>query len=94
MNAANKGHLEIVQALLANGPIMDAIRGFAVEDAANNGHLEIVQALLANGPIEDWHRSYAAKCATRNGHPEIVRELLANEVRHRRYAVIDCCHQQ
>ena len=76
--AARNGHLETVQALLANGPISANYRGWAFESAAARGHLDIVRALLAIGPISDVFRGWAVENAAERGHLDIVQALLAN----------------
>src|SRR5579872_4517226 len=53
VNAAGRGDLTAVKALLAASVDVNAKRRFvgdtALEDACQNGHLEVVQALLAAG---------------------------------------------
>jgi ankyrin repeat protein len=78
--AAQKGHLKMVQALLANKDLLELCRGDAVEVAARNGHLEIVRLLLENeAQISEEDRGLAVRFAAENGHLEIVQFLLANE---------------
>ncbi len=73
--AAKKGHPEIVEALLANGPISKEHRGLAVWWAICFDHLEIVQALLANGSISEEDRDDAVETAVKLKLPEIVQAL-------------------
>lgn len=51
MDAAQGGHLDVVQALLAKGANVKAESGgvTALTSAAHFGHLPVVQALLAKG---------------------------------------------
>jgi ankyrin repeat protein len=77
--AAQKGHLKIVQALLADRALPQVARGDAVFTAARNGHLEIVRLLLANrATIDDENRGLAVQYAAENNQLELVRLLLAN----------------
>gem|GEM_PF-4072534 len=77
--AAQFGHLEIVQLLLANGRISEEHRGLALHYAAASGRLDIVQALLANGAqISEQHRSLAVQSAAASDHLKIVKFFLAN----------------
>ena len=75
-NAAEQGHLIIVQALLANGPLDIGNRGIAVWLAAKQGHLAVMQALLNHGEISDHNRGAAIYSAAKQGHLEVVRVLL------------------
>ena len=80
IEAANRGHLEVIQGLLGNGAyIREKDRGRAVIVAAIGGHLEVIQALLANGAqINKEDRGEAVVNAASFGHHEVVRALLAN----------------
>ncbi|KAL7939062.1 hypothetical protein V8C35DRAFT_276271 [Trichoderma chlorosporum] len=76
--AADNGHLDIVQLLLANGA--DDKDGEALSSAADNGHLDIVQLLLANGADDKSSMAlgWALRRAAGSGHLDILQLLLAN----------------
>jgi hypothetical protein len=77
-NAAEKGHLHIVQELLKHGAVISQENyGRAVCNAAGQGHLLIVQELLKDGAvISQEHRGWAVVNAAESGHLHIVQELL------------------
>lgn len=78
IEAANRGHLEVIQGLLANGTISIPDRGQAAINAARGGHLKVIQELLGNGAyIRDMDRGRAVIDAARGGHFEVIQELLA-----------------
>lgn len=78
IEAANRGHLEVIQGLLANGTISIPDRGQAAISAARGGHLKVIQELLGNGAyIRDKDRGRAVIDAARGGHFGVIQELLA-----------------
>jgi hypothetical protein len=82
INAAKSGHLEIIQALLANGAISEHDRGVAVRAAADQGgHLACItaiKALLAHGAISEADIGEAVAAAALGGHLDCITALLAN----------------
>lgn len=77
-NAAEQGHLIIMQALLANASLDIGNRGVAVWLAAKQGHLAVMQALLNHGQISDHNRGAAICSAAKGGHLGVVQALLEN----------------
>jgi len=85
--AAAKGHIEIVNALLAKEGIdanaADQDGDTALIWAAAKGHTDIVDALLAkeglNVNFANEHGDTALICAAAKGHTDIVKALLAKE---------------
>ncbi|KAJ5193312.1 hypothetical protein N7449_009454 [Penicillium cf. viridicatum] len=85
--AAEGGHLEVVQALLAakadvNAPLAKFECKTALQAAAEGGHLEVVQTLLAaradaNAPLAKFECKTALQAAAEGGHLEVVQTLLA-----------------
>jgi ankyrin repeat protein len=82
IEAARKGRLPEVQALLAKGARVNARdpSGFTpLMWAANFGHLPVVQALLTKGADVNAKDNYgilnAFKCADMNGHPQVAKFL-------------------
>lgn len=85
--AAEGGHLEIVERLLAaksdvNTPAADQSGGTALQVAAEGGHLEIVERLLAaradvDAPAANYDGRTALQAAAEGGHLEVVQRLLA-----------------
>ena len=71
--AADKGHLDVVRALLASGA-QPAQSPNALALAADKGHLNVVQALLASGAQPDQSPN-ALALATGKGHLDVVRAL-------------------
>jgi hypothetical protein len=78
IGAATAGHLQIVQALLADGATIPVWgRSSAVIGAATAGHLQIVQALLADGAtICEDYRGEAALIASSSGNRDILEFIL------------------
>lgn len=79
MIAAEKGHVEIVKALLdANVAAMDAMDGTgrtALAHAAANGRFDVVQVLLGRGAaanVLDWRGDGPATHALRGGYPQLA----------------------
>ena len=89
--AARRGHLEIVNRLLAHDKINDYMNIdprqfiYSFREAARRGHLEILNTLLAYNKFNDDMNIdsrqfiYAFRDAARRGHLEIVNRLLAHE---------------
>ncbi len=83
--AAQNGHTESVQALLAAGAEVERVNEtsgtFALLQAAQAGHIESVQALLAAGAeverVHETNGTFALLMAAKNGHTESVQALLA-----------------
>jgi ankyrin repeat protein len=81
--AANQGHGEIVESLLAKGAhanAQDEKGCTALMYAARNGHTSIVESLLAKGAdvnAQNEKGSTAIMFAARNGHTAIAESLLA-----------------
>ncbi|KAJ5902812.1 hypothetical protein N7495_003340 [Penicillium taxi] len=85
--AAEGGHLEVVQALLAAKADVNASPArsdgrTALRAAAGGGHLEVVQVLLAakadvNASPADYYGRTALQAAAGGGHLEVVQALLA-----------------
>lgn len=77
--AAITGHLEIIQELLAKGPISDEDRTEAFQEAAEHGYLKIVQALLVDHELfsENFH-GIAVWKAAKQGQQGDVENLLKN----------------
>ena len=81
--AAQKGHLEVVRFLVAQGAKVDAPAndGYTpLSVAAQNGHLEVVRFLEAQGAKVDTPNKGGATplyIAAQNGHLEVVRFLEA-----------------
>lgn len=83
MWASARGHLDIVEALLASAAdvhrtIIDKRAG-ALHLAAQNGHVNVVRALLARGAAVnavDARGATPLHLAAYQGHPEVVRLLL------------------
>jgi ankyrin repeat protein len=85
--AAEAGHLEVVQALLAANADVNSSPakyggGTALQAAAEAGHLEVVHALLAaNADVNSSPAKYsgrtALQAAAEGGHLEVVHALLA-----------------
>jgi hypothetical protein len=84
MLASERGHLEVVQALLADGAAVNAKANNgmpALMLASQNGHFEVVQALLAKAAevnAKDDDGWTALMNCSLNGHLAVVRALLAN----------------
>ena len=85
--AAGRGHLEIVDKLLAAGSDVNFDSWItngrtALQAAAEGGHLKVVEKLLAAGsdvnalPSEEHGRT-ALQAASEGGHLEVVEKLLA-----------------
>lgn len=79
--AAQNGHREVVEALLAAGHRAEKVEGFTpLHDAAQNGHVEILRLLLRSSPCRAQPPDAGAlQIAARRGHVEVVRELLRAE---------------
>jgi ankyrin repeat protein len=85
--AAEGGHLEVVERLLAakadvNARAADENGRTALRAAAEGGHLEVVERLLAakadvNAPAGEWDGRTALQAAAEGGHLEVVERLLA-----------------
>ena len=83
--ASEKGHTEIVKALLTGEGIdINARENYEwtpLHYAARNGHIEVVEVLLKNGAqvdlVSDEHDT-PLHFAARNGHIEVVEVLLKN----------------
>ncbi|KAH9187374.1 hypothetical protein AeNC1_010650, partial [Aphanomyces euteiches] len=81
--ASERGHLDVVQELLARGASVDAaddIGRTALHLASWNGHLNIVQELLTRGASVDAAGNFgwtALHLASSNGHLDVVKQLLA-----------------
>ena len=74
-----KGHLNLVQDLMAYGPILDAFRERGIVlAAAKRGHLEIVKHLLANMRLSDELRGDAVLASAEQGHLDVVKAFLEN----------------
>lgn len=82
--AANKGHADIVRALLKAGAEVDANNGAAgdrntaLHIAAYAGHAEVVKALIEGGAdatIKDYHGNTPLDLAAARHHADIVRLL-------------------
>ena len=76
VEAASKGHLEIVNILLEHGSISQEQKHQAFLDAVRHGHLEIVKLLLQGGGISNWTQGDAVKYAAKKGYQEIVEYLV------------------
>ncbi len=81
--ASVKGHLNMVEALLAAGADKDGANRDGTTPlicAAQNGHVECLKVLLSAGAAKDKANKYTSTaliCASKNGHVECVKELLA-----------------
>jgi ankyrin repeat protein len=84
--AAQEGHQQVVEMLLAHDPLLVDLPGYggrtALIAAAANGHAPLVQLLLACGADARVRRasgSHALDGAAENGHAAVVRLLLVHE---------------
>jgi ankyrin repeat protein len=83
--AAEGGHLEVVERLLAANANVNATAGYngrtALQAAAESGHLEVVERLLAANANVNATARYngrtALQAAAEGGHLEVVERLLA-----------------
>ena len=87
INAAGRGDAAAVQALLAKGADVNAMRSGSNDAtplimASLNGHLDVVQALIAKGADVNAKRNSngatALMLASQFGHLDVVQALLAN----------------
>ncbi len=76
--AAERGHLEILRALLQDGDISVDDRSLGVRLAAAGGYQAVIQELLANGEISECLRGWAVRRAAKEGYLGITQLLLAN----------------
>jgi hypothetical protein len=72
MNAIGSGSLDMIRALLANGPISEVERGRAIKMAVREGALDTVRALLESGPISESDQREIIQIATERGHRQIL----------------------
>jgi hypothetical protein len=70
--AITSGSLDMIQALLANGPISDVERGRAIKVAAREGSFDTVRVLVDSGPISESDLREIVQIATARGHRRIV----------------------
>ena len=87
--AAELGHMEVVEKLLAEGAEINAPAGqhsgrTALQAAAGSGHMEVVEKLLAEGaeintPAGEYNGQTALQAAAGSGHMEVVEKLLAED---------------
>ncbi len=90
IHAARSNRFDLLEILLASGPITDPDRGRAVKWAAQSGHLNCVRALLHSGSISAEDRETAKMRAQTLGHHEIV-SALQPKSRLPLYAAIGMC---
>jgi len=81
--AAEDGHIDIVQALIANGAEIEAkdrYRRTPLMYAAKYGHIAVVKTLIENGAKEakDRYRSTPLMFAVEYGHIAVVKALIEN----------------
>jgi len=74
--AAEKGHLPIVQFLVAQGADVHALVDYALRYASANGHLPVVQFLAAHGANVHAENDAALSGASANGHLPVVQFLV------------------
>ncbi|MFA6502550.1 MAG: ankyrin repeat domain-containing protein, partial [Parachlamydiales bacterium] len=83
-SAAGNGHLEHVNAIIANpkfSVITGSYIGEALKNAAKNGHLEIVNDIISNPRFVEIPAFYIEEVlanAAENGHLEIVNAIISN----------------
>jgi len=80
--AAERGHMEVIEFLLAAGADVNAgmLEGTPVHGAAAQGHKAAVELLLAGGAdvnVRDWDGWTPLHCAAYYGHRDIAELLLA-----------------
>ncbi len=78
--ASEKGHHQIVDALLERGTMLSEMRGVALKSASRNGHAEVVESLLykgigLHGSVSDDDLEDSLNAAREQGHKNIVAEL-------------------
>ncbi len=77
IEAAWRGHAEVVRALLGAGADVHARGDQALRDAAWRGHVEVVRALLAAGAnVVHTREDQALRWAARAAHADVLRALL------------------
>ena len=84
--AAEKGHTEVVKALLGDPRVnpdrQDSVGGTPLSWAAQEGHTEIVKAFLADPQVDpnrqDDNGAVSLHFAAQEGHTEVVRALLGD----------------
>ncbi len=74
--AITSGSLDMIQALLANGPISDVERGRAIKMAAREGSFDTVRVLLDSGPISDTDLREIFQIMTEGNHRRIVNPVI------------------
>jgi len=76
--AADDRIVEMVRAVVADGPLSEGMRGTMLCQAARAGRLDVIQAILEYGniPISDYESAFID--AAEEGHLGIVQFLLAN----------------
>ena len=77
--ASENGYIEIVEALINMGAIINENRNYPLELASRNGHTEIVKKLLVAGATtydSETDEGYCLRMAAYNGYTDIVKLLL------------------